>query len=239
MKLFEDILDDIDLGDSEDSNVVSKLSSDDNAVDLKQFHYVFYFSLYFFNEIDRTIYKESKNVNKVIPIITNTANTYLSSYYGRNKVSLIKRNEKEPIDLSDDDDINPDTASMLYYKLYFNFDSNLYHILHFMLFVETSSYLKNNFISKDFKNSVVLTSYIKYGDDILDNNRILLKPIILNQTIIEIKEKQLNEITDEIYKQFYLKDKILKLDEFKTEEKKKSYIKNCVTKFADNVYKRL
>jgi hypothetical protein len=215
------------------------LSSDDDAVDLNQFHYVFYFSLYFFSEINRTIYKESKNVNKVIPIIKNTADAYLDSYYGRNKVSLIKKNEKEPIELSDDDEINPDTTNMLYYKLYFNFDSNLYHILYFMLFVETSLYLKNNFISKDFKNNVVLTSYIKYGDDILDNNKILLRPIILNQTSIEIKEKQLNEITDEIYKQFYLKDKILKIDGFKTEEKKKLYIKNCVEKFTDNVYKRL
>ena len=235
-RIFEDILDDIDLKDDDD--VVSKLD-DNDVVDLKQFGFRFDITI---EHVDIPPYNRIswKNIlryihdnnDKIFNKLKQLLNIYADSFWVDNDFTVLfgvdKPFEKgiKKVNIDYDDVYN---ANYVYTNAYFNFDSNLNHLLNLIYRLE--NFQKINRLNFGLMN--VYIYQVNRGIPILNFN---------NNTIINALTKSIEQdfdiddtviqVSNIIYEYFYKNDHILKFKGLKQDDANiLEYIKTCVRKF--------
>ncbi len=170
-RIFEDILDDIDLGDSEQNNIVTDLANSSNdAVDVSQYDYVLYLCFNVHSELLDKInvlkiekVKESAYDNIIVPL-KKKFDVYLNSYWTDGNIYV------DDLDLNswDESDLRNKKNAEVYYKVYLKLDGNLNHLISFIYSVMNPNpkmlYIFNNmYYCKLFKNDNI------EGTDILQH----------------------------------------------------------------------
>ena len=132
-RIFEDILDDIDI--EEESNVVTDLvNSSNDAVDISQYDYVLYLCFNVYSELLDKInvlkiekVKESAYDNIVVPL-KKKFDVYLDSYWTDEIIYV------DDLDLNswNESDLRYKKDAEVYYKVYLKLDSNLNHLISFI-----------------------------------------------------------------------------------------------------------
>ena len=236
--LLEDILDNIDLEDSEDSSVVSNIINNSDDIDTDQFDYV----IYIVNKNTNTFQKDAINemfLNYINGKLKSKLDVYLDSYllniFEINKTDGKILNDQGILDF-DLLDENPEFYGNVFCQIFLKFDGNLMHMLNIFdstnCLIDAYTYFyRNHSVEEEF---------------LWTNQRIQPKHFFGTQAYKKYNKEFLriwgyNENTD-IYKGlvqsiFYLfweKNKVLKLDNFNTDKERKEYISKTLNKFIKN-----
>lgn len=237
--ILEDILDDIDLKD-DDIDVVSRLdNSDDDIVNTDQFDFV----AYIINVNDDINYKDDVNercINFFNGDLTKSLDVYLDSY----KLNILK-NADEGFDLLCDlniiDDLGgcPEYDGNVYCQIFFNFDGNLMHMLHFfdIIFCVSScySYFYRNHESDEY---VYLTWFKsvkrKSSFNVVNPKHFFMTYGWGNYPKDLVSQNAVESLAESLFQLFWKKIKVLKLGNFNTDDERKEYILNTINKFINN-----
>ncbi len=234
-RIFEDILDDIDLKD--DDSVVSKLD-DINVVDLKQFGFRFDIIIEYtdtppYNRISwKNILRYIQDNNdKIFNELKQLLNIYADSFWVDNEFTVLfgvdKPFEKsiKKVNIDYDDVYN---ANYVYTNAYFNFDNNLNHLLN--LIYKLENFQKINRLNFGLMN--VFIYKVNKGIPILNfnNNKIIDKLTKIEQDF-DIDDTVI-QVSNIIYESFYKNEHILNFKGLKQDDANiLEYIKTCVRKF--------
>ncbi len=238
--LLEDILDDIDLEDSEQSSVVSNMiNNSDDDIDTDQFDYV----IYIINKNTDTFQKDAINemfLNYINGKLKNKLDVYLDSYH----LNIFEINKTDGKVLNDlgilDFDLLDETPAFygnVFCQIFLKFDGNLMHML-------------NIFDSIHCLRDAYTYFYRNHSDEeefLYINQRMQPKHFFGTQTYKKYNKEFLriwgyNENTADKYKGliqsiFYLfweKNKVLKLENFNNDNERKEYISKTLDKFIKN-----
>ena len=132
-RIFEDILDDIDIEDNSESSVITKLD-DSNVTDVSRYDYVLYLCFNVYSELLDKInvlkiekVKESAYDNIVVPL-KKKFDVYLDSYWTDGIIYV------DDLDLNswNESDLRYKKDAEVYYKVYLKLDGNLNHLISFI-----------------------------------------------------------------------------------------------------------
>ena len=250
MRIFEDILDDIDIQSADvEEDVISKIQ--DNYVDTSIYDYLLYIPIY--KEVLELGNKElDDTITSKLKLLKNALNVYLDSYYFNENEILIydisniqkyqNINKEFKMFSEEDERLLTDNVLLencIYYRIYFNFDNNLMHMLKFFYIVTNSitnleeCYRCMIYKRSESKNIIGLINYsessikytkTKYGSFPFS---IFLRKKYSKERIITFEE--IKQISYMIYDKF---GNILKIKQTSNKEEDTiTYIRNCVKRF--------
>ena len=246
-RIFEDILDDIDIEDNSESSVITKLD-DSNVTDVSRYDYVLYIR---FNILPLLYYTKQENLKMVkmgalkefINPLKQKLDVYVDEYWtddilycnGENVNSWSNKNIDEFHMLDN-----------VYYKVYLTLDGNLNHLISFIYSVrnlnsDASYALKNMFSCKMYENDN------QEKKDLFEHiySEMLYLPVIkdflkhktddyFNRSYSSIPEEYIKMVIG-IYVNFYQNKRLLKLPLEQSEWNNELYIwqriKNFIRRF--------
>ncbi len=228
-RIFEDILDDIDI--EEESNVVTDLANSSNdTVDVSQYDYVLELCFNVYDILDGFSMMKLERIeedayDEIIVPLKKKFDVYLDSYWtddaiyvderrldSWNKADLLKANK---------------TFLNVYYKVYLNFDGNLNHLISFIYSAtnpnpQMSYALYDMYYSNLFKNDNIEQKITEIFDYIESYN--LSQKYINNQTYLYT----FHGMATKIYQFFYNQNRVLKFP-------KDLSPKECIDKIKDKL----
>ena len=159
MRIFEDILDDIDI-QSEDDDVISRISKNEYQ-STDNYKYGCYITVYYYflpETVDRNnnplpemnVKSEYNRILKLINELKQKLNVYLDSYlmqFSEDKFEMDLEKEYKKMKSSG----KTKTAGTMTFKIYFNLDRNLVHLLR--LFCSLYEFHLNTFYLRDDINN--------------------------------------------------------------------------------------
>ena len=231
MRIYEDILDDIEI--EQEHNDINKIANNNDNNDLAKFQYQYALYILFNWDIsqDSKIRNECKeDYLKKFQILKQSLYAFSDSFYTEDhfytRIKEISKAEENVI-FQKDENLNYSNY-MIGFRIYLNFDGNVYHILKIFFAIF------NLFDKKD--NLVKLYS-------IADNEKLNDFPDYLtflknNIDQIQIKTKDINFVALVMYYWFVEKYNLLKFENNISEEEKKSIIKKQVNKSFKQFLKR-
>ena len=228
-RIFEDILDDIDI--EEESNVVTDLANSSNdAVDVSQYDYVLDVCFNVYDVLDRASMTkieriEEDSYDEVIVPLKKKFDVYLDSYWTDDVIYVV--DDRSRLDSWNKADLLNQNKMFLnvYYKVYLNFDGNLNHLISFIYSAtnpnpQMSYALYDMYYSNLFKNDDIQEPEI--FDYIESQN--LSQKYINDQTYLYT----FHGLAIKIYEIFYNQNRVLKFPENLSP-------KECIDKIEDKL----
>ncbi len=214
MRIFEDILDDIDITD--ETSPINKLS-DDSLIDLKQFKFI----LYIGGENNSILFSATENLKKYLDV-------YLDSYWTDETLYTFlddvfdKYRDKGIQMFSGFDLLNAQLRfASIWQKFYINFDNNFGHLI--KLFDLLSS-LEERIELYQYNGSNI--EYIQTKDGFSPVESFLVH----SKSKFKNKSRKIEDYSNLIYDKFYLENKVLNFKGIEPDNIKE-YITDKVTKY--------
>ena len=251
-KIFEDILDDIDIESSEDS-VINKLSADTEIIPNRQdFDYVLYLGE--FISTHQLLYNSDEDFIKTINFyfkddidsIKEKFNIYLDSYWIDDNIysqdQIILKYGSNLIEYMPKEDENFILKTQtLYQRIYFNFDNNLMHILHFLYIIANMRTTINRLYYRISNEELTYKDKEKqtYEGGFIDMSIFFNNHRLKNDNNKFIASNlEIENFSNAIIEFFYEKKKLLKLDNFEKYDQK-IYVIKAIENFIQRLNKKI
>ncbi len=254
-RIFEDILDDIDLGDSEQNDVVSRLDNN-NVVDWKQFEFAFTISVNLQKDLNWEIVtpkRVKEEFTEPFFRFKEKLNVYLDSYWTDDQLYCQKEEYVEQFKDTYDVKLLPEDWPVRLefpqhggYCVFFNFDGNIFHLLRFfdelwnldcgidICFGLYWLNAKNIDWKYNFIRDISIRNFLRDSDN-------------QKYYVISKKSFEYQKLTDQIFNLFWNycrnwrnqpKNRYLNLKEFNSDEERKQYILKSLMKYTDKFFNK-